>query len=315
MKTLYQKVRVKKAYAYFNIVISSLFYTLAVQAFVQVAHTLTAGVSAIALVPTMIFDDIRPYVGLIYLGLNIPLIIIFWKKLKREFIYKTSFFLICQAGFGALFFIDALKDAMESLIINPDRVLKETWPVFILASLGGVFVGLSTSIAWKFGGSSAGGDIFAYYYSTKRKRPVGAMMFIVSMVFVVISFSITVAMDSEIRDNAMTILIATIIYVGITSIVINLVYPKYSIVLVEIHTEKTKEITKYFKDTKYVHSWQIREATSGFSGVDRTITSTVMLLLEFKTIKREILEIDPQAWITVSNVRQVIGNFDTKKVD
>lgn len=315
MKKFYNQIKVKKWYAYLAISFAAITFTMGIQMFIQVAHTFTSGVSAIALLPTMLIDELAPYVGLLYLGLNLPLILFFWKKIKKDFILKTSFFLLIQAATGSLFVFDSVSDSLTNLIVDPDQVLTLIWPIFILAAIGGLFIGSTTAIAWKFGGSSGGSDIITYYFSTKKKVSVGLMAFIVSMSFVAVSFIITIIVKEELRSNAFSILMATIGYVAIGSLMVNILYPKYAKVLVEVHSKDTKKISDYLRRTKYIHSWQVRDVTSGFSGEKKHVITTVMLLLEFKEFKNNVIAIDPDAWLSTNKVRNLHGKFDTRNIE
>lgn len=312
----YSVIKTKKWYAYLMIFISAILFTFSIQAFIQVAKSFTSGVSSISLVPTLLIDDIGPYTTVIYLGLNIPLLIMYWKKIKKDFIYKTTFFLVSSAAFGLLFMFDGVTDWTHHLVIkHPENVLDDVWPIFLLSSLGGLFVGGSIAITWKFGGSSGGGDIITYYYSTKKKVSIGLASFFVSMAFVAIAFITTISIKENLRASAFPILTSTILYVGISSFMINTIYPKYSKIHVEIHSSKINEITKYLKKTKYPHSWQIVDFKSGYLNADKKMILTVMLLVEFKEIRKQLKTIDESVWISATSVRSQFGKFNTVRVD
>lgn len=315
MRAWHKKHRTKKWYAYVAISLAAILFTLSIQSFVQTSKTLTAGVSAFALAPTLLIDELKPFVGPIYLVLNIPIILFFYKKIKKDFIKRTILFLLVQSASGSLFLIPEVQGTFDSLIIPPEKVLSEEWPIFILASIGGFFAGASIALAWKFGGSSAGGDIFSYYYSYKYKKPVGSISFIVSLIFVTISFAVTIGISEEIRDKGFAILLATLCYVGISSLMINIFYPRYSTIFAEIHSNKIDKISKYFKDSKYTHSWQVIKIRSGYMDKDTKMISTAMLLLEVKPIVAKIKEIDPNAWISITKIRNIIGNFSTDYIN
>ncbi|NQZ65696.1 MAG: YitT family protein [Mycoplasmatales bacterium] len=297
------------------IIISAILFDIGIQMFVQVARTFPSGLSAITIVPSYLDDGLIPYIPLFYLLANIPLIIIFWNKIKKSFIIKTLFFLSVQASFGTLFFNETISNEFRSLIVEPDEVLNNKWPIFVLAAFGAVVVGFATSISWKFGGSSGGGDIIVYYFSTKKKINVGSLTFMVSLVFLMISLSFTIIFNESIRSNIVIILIGTLIYITISSLIINTAYPKYSKIKVEIHSENSNYISDFFKESNYIHAWHIQRIRGGYSNKEKEIISTTMLLLEFRSFKKTILEIDPNAWMSVTKVRNVIGNFNTLNVD
>lgn len=315
MKKTFQRIKIKKPFAYSMIFLSAFLFAISIQVFVMVAHTFTSGISALALIPSILVDGLTPYVSAIYLAMNIPLMLLFWKKVKKDFLYKTLFFLVIQALFGLIFMFDSISEPLRSLVIIPDDVLLEVWPIFIMSMLGGGAVGVSITIAWKYGGSTGGGDIITYYYSTKKKVSIGFISFLISMIFVVISFIVSISTQEDTRDKALPILVSTIMYVAISSIIVNILYPKYATVSVEVHSRKSKEINRFLKESKYIHSWQNREVQSGYVGDKKIIITTVMLLLEYKEFRKNMISIDSKVWIQAIRIKSLYGRFITTSFD
>ncbi len=77
MKNIYGRIQSKKWYPYFMIVLSAILFDIGIQVFVQVAQILPSGLSALTFVPSFINPLFIPYIPLMYLGANIPLVIIF----------------------------------------------------------------------------------------------------------------------------------------------------------------------------------------------------------------------------------------------
>ena len=311
-----------KTHAWVIILLSAILYTIGIQMFVQVAGTFSVGLGAFAQLFTITIHALKNYFSIIYLVINIPILIIFWKSLKKDFRIKTTIFLIIQAALGSLFLVPEIKDLMIGSIgftpnktVSISRIRSEVWPIIVLAMLGGIFVGASTSIAWKKGGSTAGSDIIVYYFSTKKKKPVGTIMLLISLIIMSFSFSVSLIVESSSRKHWLIIMVSTMAYVLITSAMVNMFYPKYSKVKIEIHSDKSKEIIDYLSSDKYNHSFQWVRHTSGYTKRDKNIIITVMLLLEVKTVVKELIKIDERIWILETNVRRVTGSFDTTKVD
>lgn len=296
--------------------VSALLYTFGMQAFLQVAHTFSSGVGAIAAIPTFVSDDLKRFFSIFYFAFNIPFVIYFWKKSKKIFMYKSLFFLVVQTAIGSLFLLDEVNDTFANMIIDSSKVWELKWPIFVLSSLGGMFVGIAGGVAYKYGGSAGGTDFIIYYFSTKKKQNIGGIMMVVSAIFVVIALTTTAIVDPEVRKNWLSITVSTATYIIVTFFLLNIIYPRYSKVRVEIHSEKMEEIIAHMSDTKnYIHSFQIMEVTSGFTKEKKKIVMTMMLLLEFKNFLRIIREIDPEVWISATEVRRQVGRFNTSSVD
>lgn len=91
-------------------------------------------------------------ISYLYLGLNIPLLIIAWKFLGRDFSMKTIY-----ATVSLSFFMDFFS------------YLRTPIPDFLLASLfGGALTGVSLGLIFISGGSTGGTDIIAIDYTLSR---------------------------------------------------------------------------------------------------------------------------------------------------
>lgn len=302
---------------WFMITVSAILFVLGIQSFVQVAHIFPAGVGAFASGITFIFNSLIPYVNIIYLALNIPLIMFaIWKKVKPKFIIKTIYFLVLQAAFGTVFIYEPLTNYVSHMVWENSKVISDVWPVFILAILGGFVNGLATAISYRYGGSTGGSDIIVYYYSTQKKKQIGTSSIIISIFFVFIGFGMSIVNNEEMKAEWLPILAATFIYIAIIAFIVNMLYPKYSKINVYISsTNKIDEIINHLRDSKYNHAFQIIEYTAGYSLKKNRKIFTTMLLLEFKSVKDELEKIDPNIWISASLVKRQVGIFNTAKVE
>ena len=300
--------------------VAAFFYAFGTIIFLVQANTIPSGVSSISQTLLYFFVELKPYVTLIYFGLNIPLILFFWKKVKKQFIIFSFFFMLFNAFWGFIlgeygnpindWFI-IIKDWDINKIDTPGY---STWPIFVYVCLGLLINSIAASIAWKCGASTGGTDIVAYYFSTKSKKDVGNFLWIIS---ICLSFcSIIVLYSGGKYESFFGIrTICSLFYILFSSFIINQLYPKYRKVMVTIDSKKHKEIIDNFKEINYWHGFKILESVSGYT--EETIYSiqTVMLLLEYKDMKNRIIKIDPNAWITRTPINDLTGNFDYSRID
>ncbi|WP_338822857.1 YitT family protein [Mycoplasmopsis felifaucium] len=109
--------------------------------------------------------------------------------------------------------------------------------------------------------------------------------------------------------------VSSFLYIVINNIVLNIIYPKYKKVSLEISCKNPDNVIKYFKDVKYWHGYTILKAKSGFTGADIYVISTTLLLLETKSIISDLKSIDPSIWIAIKPVDGILGSFNTKYVE
>lgn len=305
------------AISYSMITLGAILYTLGLQGFLQVARTFSSGLGAIAALPTFILPSLIPYVSFIYFALNLPLIIYFWNKNRRKFMYRTTYFLVLQTIFGAFFLFPDLHQSIGNLLnLHEDtNVRTEVWPIFILAIMGAVLMGMAIGICWKYGGSTGGTDLITYYFSTKRKIDVVIPMFIIALIFVLFSFVFSVSFNNEMREYWLITIFSSLSYVLITIALVNWIYPKYRKVYINVVSDKATDISTFFKSNKFNHPWQLETFTSGYHNRDKKRIVSIVFLLEVKEIIKEIQTIDPNCWISIMSVQKTIGNFDTSRIE
>ncbi|MCU4117421.1 YitT family protein [Mycoplasma zalophi] len=76
--------------------ISAFLFNLGIATFLAKAGTVASGTSALIQVITYTFESLRQYFAIFYLLINLPFIIIFWKKNSRLFMILTLYWLLFQ---------------------------------------------------------------------------------------------------------------------------------------------------------------------------------------------------------------------------
>lgn len=96
---------------------------------------------------------------------------------------------------------------------------------------------------------------------------------------------------------------------------LNLLYPKYKKVCIEISCKDPNKFIEYFKDVKYWHAYTIFKGKSGFDGSATYIIQSTLLLLETKNLVSDLKIIDKNAWIAIKPVDSVEGSFNAMFVE
>lgn len=300
--------------------VAGFFYAFGTVIFLVQANTVPSGVSSVSQTLLYFFGELKPYVTLIYFGLNIPLILFFWNKIKKQFIILSLLFMLFNSFWGFILgeYGGPINDwfiIIKGWDINKiDTPGYSTWPIFVYVCLGLLINSFAASAAWKCGASTGGTDIVAYYFSTKNKKNVGNFLWIISTSLSFLSI-IALYFGGKYESFFGIRTICSIFYIIFGSFIINQLYPKYRKVLVRIDSKKYQEIIDNFKEINYWHGFKIKESISGYTGENNYTIETVILLLEYKDLKKHIIQIDPNAWITRMSINDLSGNFDYSKVD
>ncbi len=203
-----------------------------------------------------------------------------------------------------------------------------TWPSLVYATIGGIFEGVASTIAYKQRGSIGGSSIIANYIAYKKKKPVGSTFFYVSLCFIAFSTTVIGALEST-NNIKMTIttyrpwreeqflvrFISTFMYLTVYSFILNKYYPKYKKVRIEIYSNKIEEICEHLKLNGYVHSYNIFYGVSGYTHKQFGKIETIALYLEKDFIFDASKKVDKSAWICTSNIHDLKGDFDTSYID
>ncbi|WP_083748439.1 YitT family protein [[Mycoplasma] mobile] len=323
-----------KKFSIFMLLISSLIFVLGVNLFLTTAGTISTGLSAIPLLIIFSFPsvDLGQYFALILFGLNIPLIIIFWKKIKRSFFVLTIIWSLFQIVWNFIlaipvinnFLIDNTVGKMAPNFIASADKTQDTWAVLVFAFVGALLIGFSIAIAWRNGASSGGTDIIAYYFSTKRKISASTPLLIISLSISFISIIILVILsvanpdpnpNAVKRDFFGIRTLGTILYIIVSSSLLGALYPKYSKIQLTIHSEKYEDILQLFKKINYWHGYTISDIEGGYTNKKGKKIETVILLLEVNRIKNLIQEVDPKVWISIKKVKDSVGTFNSSEVE
>lgn len=304
---------------------SSLIFNFGINFFIIRSQAIPTGLTAIPTVLVYIFSDFKPFFSFIYFAVNLPLLVFFFFKVKRSFIYLTATWMIFQIIWERIFNITEVSNFLmyHTEFVKGWNIKMEhnNWLVLFYTLIGAILSMIGIGISWKFGGSSGGTDIISYYYSTRKHKSIGTMMMLFSILIGIISF-ITIyiighfkQLENPIRQLFGLRTISTLIWIFTLSIGVNIIFPKYKKVLITIYTTQSVEIIQHLNSISYWHSFNTWEGVSGYTGRKVNKIETIILLLEINYLTREVKNIDPKCFITKRDISIVTGKIDTTKID
>ena len=226
--------------------------------------------------------------GLFVFIFNIPILVFGVLKMNRKFIYYSIYSIILQSLFLGL---------IPVTIILEDDILSN-------ALVGGILVGVGVGISFRVGGSSGGFDIIFQNIALKKNVPVGTQGFAVNMIIISIAGAIF----------SWPIAVYTIIRVLITNLVIDKVHTSYNYIKIEVITEKGDEIAQLLVD-KTKHGVTVTSGKGAYSKKEKDILITIISSYELNKFVVMIKKIDETAFISVSTVKKVVGNFTKIVID
>ena len=227
----------------------------------------------------LIGNAILVVLSVIFLGFRKSLLSIIGATTITAFLYLTS-------------------DIVEVLNFSFDNVL-----LYVLAA--GVVGGFGDSLVYKAGFNTGGTSIVAAIVANYRKKPLGSLLRTISLSIIFVggfTFGYTSVMYSLIITFISTYMVDRIL-IGISDSKMFL-----------IHTDKEKQVKDFI--IKIIESGVTEFDSKGsFSKKKKKILMCVVPTDRYTLLKSAIKEVDPDAFIVVSDCYEVLGGTEKKKFD
>jgi len=283
---------IKKEYKKILVIaIGSLIYSLGIIWFLEPLELYSGGISGIAqlTINAMVkFAGVSINLGLLIFIFNLPIIVFGFFKMTKKFVYYSIYSVVLQSLFIGLLPIHIFLE--NDLLSN--------------AIVGGILIGIGAGLNFRVGASSGGLDIVFQYMAFKKSVTVGSLGIILNIIIVSIAGFMF----------GWPIAIYTIIRIILTSLVIDKVHTSYNYIKLEVITEKGEEIANLLV-TRTKHGVTVSKGTGAYSHKEKDILHTIISSYEFNRFIRLIREIDEEAFISVSTVKKVVGNFTKIFID
>jgi uncharacterized membrane-anchored protein YitT (DUF2179 family) len=269
--------------SYSFIIIGSFILATGFVLFITPYKIVPGGVYGISIVLHYLFGT---PVGIMALAFDIPLTILGIKILGPRFGFKTVL------GFSlTAIFTDTLSYFWGSEpLVKGDALLSSIF--------GGVLLGIGIGLIFRAKATSGGSDIVAMMINKKTKIPLGLLMIYVDSLIVL--FGLIVFRDWKIP-------LYSWIVIFITGKVIDIVlegvsYDKSLFIISEKHEEiREKIISNLNRGGTYI------DGKGMYNMADRKIIFTVVSRRELALLEEYIHQIDPNAFLTVLDAREILG--------
>ncbi|MBT2725409.1 YitT family protein [Bacillus sp. ISL-75] len=256
----------------------SLIVVVAFNLFLIPHEVLSSGLSGIS----MILGMISPVnTGVANFLLNFPLLIIGYKMLGKRFIVNSIFAVIIISIGLYLIPVHAIAD---------DRILSSIF--------GGALTGLGVGIVFRCSGSTGGFDIIGMIVARKRDFPIGVLLSGMNAVVILIS-GFLFDWDSALY---------TLVSIFVTGKVVDAIYTDHAKLTLMIITDKGEEMREHLLTNLY-RGLTIMNGVGGYSNHQRNVMITVISRYELNEVKNLISEVDPSAFVNITETIEVMGLF------
>lgn len=263
---------------YLIITVGCFFYAVSINYFFISNHLAEGGVAGICLILFYLF---KLPVGIMYFVINIPLLIMGWKLVGRDFLFKTLY------GTSCLSFLITLTETWK----GPSN------DIMLGSIYGGVLIGIGLGLIFMVNGSTGGTDVVARILNRYFDIPLGRTMLILDVVILGIA---AIFFGKE-------IVMYTLISMTIVSKAIDYFQDGYTkakgITIISSKSEEIKE--RIMNETG--RGTTIIKGEGGFTGNEIDLLFCVVSKLEVTKVKTIVKETDSFAFLTISDVSEVLG--------
>lgn len=261
--------------------VGSVIYAAAVRMFIDPNHISVGGLTGVGSVLNYLWHF---PIGLSVLVMNIPLFLLSWKKLGKEFFFKTMF-----------------ATVVMSVILDVAAFFPSFTENKLLAAIaGGVLTGTGLGIIFSRGMATGGTDLLAKIIKGWFRGASYGKVILLADAFVLIFSAIIYRDPWSILYSAITVWLSSTI---IDTILNGMERAKS----VSIITDKKQAVLDgiFNNVNRGATVWDVQ---GGYTEQERTVILVVVRSYELFHLKQTVKAADPNAFLIVSDATEVFGN-------
>ena len=262
-------------------------YAISMVMFLQPAQIPVGGLTGIAMILNFLFG--LP-IGILIIIMNVPLFLLSYKFMGRRFVVRSAFAM-----------------ALSSILIDIFELFLPAYrgDTLLTALYGGVLHGVGLGLIFSHGGTTGGSDIISKLINIKTGRTVGQMSLLINSV-VIVAAAFVYAGDRGL-NTAMEIVLYAILVTAAGSYIIDTILngldnSNAAFIITDNPVDVADAIfQKCNRGVTAIH------AEGMFSKTPKTTLLCAVRSQEVLAIKRAVGAADPNAFMILTNAREVLG--------
>ncbi|MBQ1248714.1 MAG: YitT family protein [Selenomonadales bacterium] len=269
---------------YLLLTLGAIVYAAGLETFFVPNNLIDGGVVGISMMISYLTDT--PLSVFVVL-LNIPFLYLGYKQIGKTFTIST------------LYSIVVLAFAIQYFHTTPNI----TYDIFLATIFGGIVVGLGVGMIIRYGGSVDGTEIVAIISDRKTELSVGETVMIINL-FILSSAGLVFGWE-----RAMYSLIAYFIAYKVMDLVISGLEESKGVMIVSDRSDDLAEtlLARLGRGVTILHG------EGAYTNDPKRILYTVVTRLEVAKLKAVVKEKDPNAFLSIYNINDVVGGRVKKK--
>lgn len=308
----------------FGAILSSFVFSFGYKAFSnpildgeEIGNIVTGGVGGVAQIIVKIFElcgfpvnKMAPFGSFywnyiiqsaFYVLLNIPIFILAFRRVGKKF----ALFTLVNVSFYFLF-VNILPSNLTNMFYESSHFSFKT-DFLARAIFAGICTGLAIVISFRFGHSTGGSDVVSIYVNGKKNHISIGKITMSMNICIILVYTILSILNDNGDLSPTTMALYSFVYLFVESTVIDALTirdKKNQLQIITSNQTLPELIINYFP-----HSCTIVQGKGAYSKQDKLVIYTVLSYFEVKKAVKIIQDIDPNAFITITKVDQVVGRF------
>jgi uncharacterized membrane-anchored protein YitT (DUF2179 family) len=312
MKT---KINIRKypVVDYVAITIGAVMMSLGIGVFLVDAKVVPGGVSGLAMAIYYVSNNTIP-VGMTIWILNIPLFIWGIKELGKKFGVRTFYGFTLSSIFIDLFRGDV--PGFGFIQLQNTQTIKDLLQndFLFLILVGSVLLGVGLGIIFKFKGTTAGSDIVAAIMQKRFGVKPGMAIMIIDFIVIALAGFIIELKDLSGNRPAFSLTLYAFFLLFISAKIIDAIIDGFDYArAVYIISDKNNEIAQMIMNDLSRGATALK-SRGLYRNIDREVIFTVVPLKELTELTDQIRLIDPDAFVIINNVHEVLGEGFRRRI-
>lgn len=269
---------------YFMLLLGSIFAAVGLEEFLIPNQIIDGGIVGISIMASHLSGF---SLSVFLILLNLPFLYLGYMQIGKTFALSTLF--------------SVLSLAFWTSMLHP--VPQLTNDLFLAAVFGGIIVGVGVGLIIRYGGSLDGTEIIAIIMDKKTGFSVGEIIMFFNL-FILGSAGLVYTWD-----KAMYSLVAYFVAFKVIDITIEGLDESKGVIIV---SENPEEISSALM-ARLGRGVTVLHGEGGYTGAPKKILYSVMTRLEIAKLKGIVQEKDEEAFVTITDVHDVMGGRVKKK--
>ncbi|APG71512.1 hypothetical protein LD731_05245 [Lactobacillus delbrueckii subsp. delbrueckii] len=271
-------------------ILYSVMVAVALNFFWHPGHIYSSGITGFAQIVNTVTSRYMPFTiptEVMYFALNVPLFILAWFKIGREFTAYTIFAV-----------------AMSTIMMRFIQPTQVSLDPILCAIFGAAVNGIGTGMALKSGISTGGLDILGIVVRKKTGMNYGNFNILINLIIVLIA--------GFLFDWSRALYTALNIFIN--GHFIDSVYTQHNKLQVMIVTEHPNAIIEGIQEKMHRGITIFHDVEGAYGHTEKTVLLTIIDTYDLYDIQTTVEKCDPFVFMSVTEVQKVYGRFREQKV-